>query len=344
MKEILVSVLIAAVSVMTGYLARFVWMRILLPLSRRTRTTLDQILIERSAAPLCRLIAAGGLLFAVRRLLLLPELAGLAGLRGCAELVYVLVVVSVSLLAAAVLHGLSEWYVQEAEARAKAAFDTDLVALFSRVGNIAIFFVAATVILSHFNVNITGFLATAGVASLAVALAAQETLANTFSGIALILDRPFRVNDWVVLEDGEAGIVQEVGLRSTRLLSFDNTLIIVPNAQMARSKIVNRSYPDLRIKVRREIGVAYGTDIKQAKRILLEIISAHPGVLKDPAPAIFFTEFGDSALKLLCIYWVGDLREQFVINDELNMRIKERFETEGIVIPFPQREVHLRRL
>jgi MscS family membrane protein len=111
---------------------------------------------------------------------------------------------------------------------------------------------------------------------------------------------------------------------------------------VAKSQITNFSAPNPYVTIRQKIGVAYRSDLRKVKSILIEIMRGNGEVLPDPAPAVFFTEFGDSALNLLMICWVADYRNRLRITDELNMAIKDRFEAEGIEIPFPQRTVHVR--
>ncbi|MBU2495316.1 MAG: mechanosensitive ion channel domain-containing protein [Candidatus Omnitrophota bacterium] len=342
-RESINSVLIMGGAVLLSFLCRFIWSRALIPIASKTRTNLDRIILEATAVPLSVLILTAGFSFSVNRILFLEELEKSAGMALLAGIAYTLLVINIAFLVVKIFRAISEWYLEDVAHRTQTTFDEEFIPLLSRVISIIIFFIAATIILSHFKVNISGFLATAGIASLAIALAAQETLSNTISGFMLVLDKPFHVGDWIQLDSGEAGFVQEIGLRTTKILTFDNTVMIIPNAMIAKSKVVNRNYPDTKVKTRQKIGVAYGSDLVRVKKILLEICQAHPDVMKDPPPLVFFTEFGEFSLNLLLIYWVADLKEQFGISDQVNMEIKRRFEEENIEIPFPQRDIHMRK-
>ena len=143
------------------------------------------------------------------------------------------------------------------------------------------------------------------------------------------------------LADGTFGDVTDIGLRSTKILSFDNTIHIIPNAELSMQRITNHTYPDIKLKVSHTIGVAYGSDMVKVKQIINEILLNKAEVLNDPPWGVWFTEFGDSSLNLLVRYWISDYREKFTIMDEINMEINRLFEKEGIEIPFPQRDLHI---
>lgn len=320
----------------------FVWRRVLLPVSMRTRTKLDTILLSRAELPVKAVALATGL-----RIIFLWGIEGTAWLQSFPArimdgLLYSGMVVSVSLLGYALILAASDWYMAEISVRTTTTLDDKLIPIIRRLIKVVIFFIALTVIFGHFEVKITALLGAAGVASLAVALAAQETVANMISGLSILLDRPFRIGDRIQLADGTMGDVHEIGLRSTKILTFDGSLLILPNKEISDARIVNLSYPDPKYTIRRDFTVAYGSDVAKVKRVLLEIAAAHPLMLKEPAPGVYFTEFGESALNFKLICHVGDYKVAFKTVDEINTEVNRRFTEEGIEIPFPQRDIHIR--
>ena len=325
-------------------LAHALWRGLFLPLARRTRTSLDVMVFEQTQTPaqwaaFAAVLYLGAQSMGAAHEALAAHVAWIV-YRGA---VYSIFVFAATYTVYAAARAAVDWYGRSAGEKTRAASNAQFVDLFRKTAKFIFFFIGLTIVLDHFGVQISGLLTTAGVASVAVALAAQETLSNMIAGFALIADHPFRPGDRVELANGKMGDVLEVGLRSTKILAFDGTVINIPNAEIAKNQIVNFNVPDPMFKIRATLGVAYGTDLRKVKRILLEVFDAHFEVLKDPPPVVFFTTFGPSSLDLFYVCTVPDYRNQFRIRDELNMAIKDRFEAEGVQIPFPQQDVHFHR-
>ena len=330
------------ISITAAKLMSLVWQWILLPLSRRTSTQLDSLVLTATRGPVQWVVLVAVLSLGARSSVHnLPEVTSHVGWAVFQGALFASLVLTISRLAYGAATALTEWLSLRLAVRNSGETGYRAMVFFRKTAGLLFLFIALTIIFDHFGIQITGLLATAGVASLAVALAAQESLANMIAGFALMADRAFQPGDRIELANGKMGDVMEVGLRSTKIMAFDNTVINIPNSDVAKSQIINLNAPNSSYKIRSTLGVAYGTDLRKTKRILLDIFAAHPEVLQDPPPGVYFTEFGDSALKLFFVCAVADYKEQFRIRDELNMAIKDRFEDESIQIPFPQHDVHL---
>jgi MscS family membrane protein len=181
-----------------------------------------------------------------------------------------------------------------------------------------------------------------GVGGLAVALAGREALSNLIGTIIILLDQPFKLGDYIVLDDGVRGTVAEIGLRSTRIRTRDGILVSIPNASVAGMKIINQSAPVSIMRVHVPIGVAYGSDVKQVEHLLLAVAARSEFAVADPAPAIRFLAFGDSALQFELLIWIKRPEYRGRAIHQLNRAINEEFLQNGIEMPFPQREVHIR--
>jgi len=226
--------------------------------------------------------------------------------------------------------------------KTKSTLDDELMPLFQKLSNIIVYFIGIMLLLKMWNIDITPLLASAGIMGFVIAFAAQDTLSHLFGGVSIYFDKPFRVGDRVQLESGEIGDVLEIGIRSTRIKTFDETVVILPNSKIANSKIINYNQPASKIKEKIKIGVAYGSDIDKVKKILLDIAENTEGVEKDPAPSVYFTEFLDFALEFVIVTWVDSPKEKFAVKTKINEEIYRRFNKEGVQIPYPTQDVYMR--
>jgi MscS family membrane protein len=181
-----------------------------------------------------------------------------------------------------------------------------------------------------------------GVGGLAVALAGREALSNLIGTIAILLDRPFKLGDFVVLGEGEAGTVTEIGLRSTRLQRLDGVLVSIPNASVANMNIINQSAPVAECQITVSVGAAYGSSVNEVEQALLIASQKSEYALPEPPPSVRLVSFGDSSLNFQVLVWIVQPEFRAKAIDQINRAIGEEFEKRGIEIPFPQREVRIR--
>jgi small-conductance mechanosensitive channel len=209
-----------------------------------------------------------------------------------------------------------------------------------------IWFLALVLILSVYKVDITPFLAGAGIAGLAIALAAQDLISNFFGGALITIDKPFKVGDRIKVDD-YYGDVLSVGPRSTRLKTMDYQIVTIPNNKITSNVIVNYAEPDQKLRITIPVSVAYETDPKKVKEILLDIaqntIKTTDYLLDTPPPKVFFIEFAASSLNFILYVWARKYNLPDEVRDSINSQITERFEAAGIEIPFPQMEIRMKK-
>jgi len=225
-------------------------------------------------------------------------------------------------------------------------WDDRLIEFLELAARYLIWFVGIMLIFINLGIEITPFLAGAGIAGLAFALAAQDLISNFFSGAIITVDKPFKVGDRIKV-DNFYGDVIHIGPRSTRLKTLDYQIVTIPNNKLTSNYIVNFAEPDQKLRITLAVTVAYGSDIQKVKKILLEIadevITKTEYLLADPKPKVFFMEFGDSSLKFILYVWAKAYNLPDEVKDSINTRIDQRFRDEGIEIPFPQMEIRMKK-
>jgi small-conductance mechanosensitive channel len=191
------------------------------------------------------------------------------------------------------------------------------------------------------DVNLTPLFASAGIIGIAIALAAKDTLANFFGGIALFVDAAYKVGDYIILDTGERGEVVEVGIRSTKIKTRDDILITIPNSIMSTSKIINQSAPEPMYRIRIDVGVAYDSDLRKVEKTLLGVARENHALAEKPEPRVRVRSFADSAILFQLLVWVQDPRHRGRETHNLLKMIHSAFNENDIVIPFPHYNVSL---
>ena len=220
-----------------------------------------------------------------------------------------------------------------------------LVPAIQKLGTVVIALLAVSAILGYLQIDLTLFAVGGVVVSMVIAFAAQDTLSNFFSGMFLILEPKFKVGDLIYFED-DTYEVKKIGMRTTELYDlFKHIIVVMPNNKLANEKLINITEPDRRIKDSCEVGVAYGSDPQKIQDILFDVVSKHPDIINDDPdrkPFTRFSQFGDSSLDFKVGFWVRDLDDRFRVKSEINQQIYYRLAKEGIEIPFPQRDIHIK--
>jgi MscS family membrane protein len=208
---------------------------------------------------------------------------------------------------------------------------------------VLVFGTQAYLIMMAWNINLTSWLASAGVVGIAVGFAAKDTLANFISGVFILIDAPYSVGQYIIIDQQTRGVVTDIGMRSTRLLTRDNVEITVPNAVIGNSMVVNESSgPSTRMRVRVNVGVAYGSDVDQVKQILQGCTQDLPYTSADQNPSVRFSAMGNSALEFTVMVWVEHPEFRGRVIDILNTRIYKALGQAGLEIPFPQQDVYIK--
>jgi len=217
--------------------------------------------------------------------------------------------------------------------------------LFQNIINIIIIVLAVYLIFSIWNIDMTAWLASAGIVGIAVGFAAKDTLANLFSGVFIMADAPFKVGDYVVIDSGERGEITHIGIRSTRMLTRDDVEITIPNSVMGNTKITNESGgPYEKSRCRIPVGVSYNSDIDLVRSILLEIATNEESLCKDPEPRVRFRQFSGSALDFELLVWIDKPVLKGRIIDILNCAIFKQFKVNNIEIPYSKHDIYIKEM
>ena len=217
--------------------------------------------------------------------------------------------------------------------------------LFDLTVKILTILVGSYLLLLIWGINPLGWLASAGIVGIAIGFAAQDTLANVFSGFFIVADAPYKIGDYITLDTGERGLVSRIGLRSTRLLTRDDVEITIPNGVIASAKIVNESGgPYLKIRVPIAFGVAYGSDVDQVSEVIQAVAESHPSVCEQPKPMVRMRAFGASSLDFDLLVWIEDPQYKGSISHDLLVEIYKAFGREGIEIPYSKQDLYIKQL
>lgn len=348
---IILTILLAFIlSKLLGFLLK----KIIKPFVSKTETTLDDKLLEISGSGIYKIAFIGGIFLSLEffkkgissesKLISKPLIeiypffsTILLAVDTILFIVFIFILLKILFK---VINLAFDWYAEKINAVENKDLSGSLFPLLKKVSNVLLFALGIVIVLAKFNVDVSAFVVSLGVGSLAIALAAQETISNMISGFIIMIDRPFRIGDRIRYADTQVGDVVEIGIRSTKIQDFDNNIVVIPNNEIVNSRLVNITYPTALTRVVVEVGVAYGSDIKKVKEVMLSATEGDPDLSIQRHPDVFFINFGDSSLDFRLVSFTDHYSKAWGMQCRLREKIYELFNKEGIEIPFPQRVIH----
>jgi len=335
-KTFFIPALLAVVCIVALLIIRGAAFRLFRAWARRTETKIDDMVVTSLRTPSLFWSVALGIYIGVA-LSDLPE----RYIFTISTIIHVIVILSITIAAANLSGRIFKGYIQQSNL----PLPTTGLAYGMLKGIILV--IGFLIILSVLGISITPLITALGVGGLAVALALQDTLANLFAGIHILVEKSIRVGDFIKLETGQEGFVDDITWRTTRVRMLPNNMVVIPNSKLAQSVVTNYCLPEKKMSLLIPVGVSYSSDPDTVEKILIEeakkAVGNVPGLLGDPEPFVrFIPGFGESSLDFTLICQVKEFVDQYLAQHELRKRIFKRFKAEGIDIPFPHRTVYLR--
>lgn len=308
--------------------------------TRKTKTTLDDLLIVAIQTPLFVFILVQGLYLAASSISVLDD-----GQSSITKAWLVIMFVVLMVAATRVIRALITWYGQEIAVKTKSNLDEKLLPIVRRVLTVLIYVIGGLLILDNLGLELSPLIAGLGLGGLAVALALQPMLSNFIASAAMVSDQAISVGDFVELQGGPSGTVQDIGWRSTKIVTPVGNLVSIPNSKLADTIFTNYDIPTKDVAVVLNCGVSYESNLAQVEQTALEVAQ---GLVKDlPDTVIFktfepvlrFREFGDSNITFVLVVKAVDRVQSFLVTHELVKRLHERFGKEHIEINYPVRKL-----
>ncbi|MDP8940748.1 MAG: mechanosensitive ion channel family protein [Actinomycetota bacterium] len=329
--QLLISLGVVVGGTLIGLIFEKVALKRLYRMVRQTAWNGDTIIIYSLRHVVTIWFALASIYFVILRRDIDQTLAGLFK-----NILLIIFTISIALVLARIAAGFIRLYFNQVQGLPSSSLITNVV-------RITIAVLAALVILQSLGIRITPILGALGVGGLAVALALQETLANLFAGIVIILSKQLRPNDFVELSSGEQGYVEDISWRNTTIRSLPNNMIIVPNAEISSSIITNYYQPEQQMSVLIPVGVSYMSDLEHVEKVTVEVatevMTEIEGGVPEEEPFIRYNNFGDFSIDFTLIMQTTEVVNQYLIKHEFIKRLHKRYGEEGIEIPFPIRTI-----
>ena len=308
-------------------------------LTAKTKNRFDDLLLDMIEEPLVLLMVLIGVYIGLEQLVFDASLTSTLD-----TILYIVFSLNILWFIVRFTDGLIKEYLTPFAGRSDTQLDDQLVPVIQKGLKAIIIILGIIAITGNLGYDLTAIIAGLGIGGIAIAFAAQDTISNIFGGVTIFMDRPMGIGDRIKV--GEVyGNVVDIGIRSTKVKTLDNTIITIPNSVISKSNVENFVKPDPSLKQSFKIGLTYDTSSKklqEAMQIIKEIIVATDGVKKKD-PLVNFTEFDDSSLNILAIYWVKSTAHILDVKNTVNLEIKKRFEDVGIDMAYPTQTLYLKK-
>tara|TARA_Y100000310_G_scaffold341248_1_gene439806 strand:- start:392 stop:1450 length:1059 start_codon:yes stop_codon:yes gene_type:complete len=304
----------------------------------KTKTTFDDQLIKQAEVPVALIILLFGTKLAILPLKLAPALTS-----GLQKIFSTTTVIIFSYIAVIFLDLVIEHWGKRLTEATDSKADDQILSLAHKAIRFLAIIVAIMFILQIWGIEVAPLLASLGVLGIAVAFGLQKTLGNIFGGISLIADRSVRVGDVIKIGTDTYGEVIDVGLRATRIRTWDNEVKIIPNGELANETILNYVLPNPKARIIVPFSVAYGANVNKVKKTVMDVIKKLKNIDKDNEPKVMFLEMADSSLNFKAYVWLTSYKDRFSTKEELNCKIYNALNKAKLEIPFPQMDVHVKK-
>lgn len=327
---------ILAVSLLLAFVVKVILVQVLKPLTKKTKTKVDDLIIKSISSILFYIILVLGFKIGFQVFRFETQVYS--------NVVDTFLVLFVTIALLRIIHNLSVHWIKDWAKKTESTADDRLIPLVEKILKAVVIVLAVVFVFDAWDIDISPLLATAGIAGIAIGFAVRDSLANILGGIQLVMDKTFKVGDKVQIESGEMGVILDIGLRSTKLRTYDNEVIYIPNGQLANAKVKNFTVPDLSVRVNVEFGVVYGSDSEKVRQVVLQEVKKIDGVLEEPAPVVHFLKMSDFSLDHVVRVWIREYTAAYDMKIKVTEVVYNALNQAGIGIPFPTRTVFTKSL
>jgi MscS family membrane protein len=327
---------ILVVSVLVAFLVKLIMRQVLKPLVKRTKTKIDDLIIKSISSIIFYVVIIVGFKIGIQHFEFETTTYS--------SIVNTLFILIIVVMVLRIITNFAKHWIEEWAAKTASTADDRLIPLVAKILKAVTIILGFFFIFDTWNINLSPLLATAGIAGIAIGFAVRDSLANILGGIQLVLDKTFKVGDKVELESGEMGEILDIGIRSTKLRTYDNEVIYIPNGSLANTKIKNFTVPDLSVRVNVNFGVEYGSDPDRVRAVVIDAVKKIDAVIAHPEPVVQFLNMGDSSLDFVARVWVQNYTEAYSTKLKVTDEIYNALNKANIGIPFPTRTIFTKNL